>query len=172
MTIHVMVDIETLGLSVDTKIISIGAVTFNEIGITSEYYAPISSSDASQGNRSVTQSTIDFWAKQTIPRPDLNTENTLPTVLENFARWLPKEKYLIWANGITFDISILSHAYGDNPPWKYNAMRDARTLFNIVPEASTYKPINKELHNALEDAKFQAEWVRRIIINVSDLRFE
>jgi DNA polymerase III epsilon subunit-like protein len=163
MTIHVMVDIETLGLSVDTKIISIGAVIFNAEGIVHKFYSPISSSEESQGNRSITQSTIEFWEKQSIPRPDLITENLLSTVLKQFSDWLPKEKYVIWANGITFDISILSHAYGDNPPWKYNAMRDARTIYQMFAFQKLLKPVNIEAHNALEDSIYQAKYLTTIL---------
>ena len=81
----------------------------------------------------------------------------------------------IWANGITFDISILEHAFEANgmpAPWPYNGMRDMRTVVREFPEVRRYVDdefMNShgiQLHEPLSDCEVQIyklaeHWPRR-----------
>ena len=62
----------------------------------------------------------------------------------------------IWANGLTFDMNILEHAYksyGLALPWKYYVVRDARTVYGLCPGLNKY-PAS---HHALEDCRRQID---------------
>ena len=67
----------------------------------------------------------------------------------------------VWSQGANFDICILDHMFrhvGLTSPWKYNAVRDTRTLYDYIPENAW--PVRQGTHhNALDDAKYQAECV-------------
>ena len=85
--------------------------------------------------------------------------------LEELFNWCLGSKAIsVWANGPSFDIAILEHAYGYyNLPWKYNAARDFRTLRALVPPNLGDGIPKGEAHNALDDAMAQALFVRKAL---------
>lgn len=157
---HVMVDIETLDTKPSAIILSIGACLIPVT--TCQFYAEC---DENQPDRTYSQSTIEWWAQQS---PGLKPNGTQPLidVLSMFGRWiaqLPGEP-IVWAKGIDFDCAILADAYrqyGLPLPWKYNAVRDFRTLKKVCPIGADLVPTLS--HNALADAKHQAEWLEHIL---------
>lgn len=162
---HVMIDLETLGTGPYAVILSVGAREFDPVNmnIGRGYYQNVDRD--SQGRRSVSQKTVDWWEKQSQEAKDALKKDTLPLdrVLSDFRKWLPKEP-IVWGNGATFDITILGTAYGLNKtPWKFRDVRDMRTIkaLKLIDDDSvTFKGT---LHNALDDATWQAEYVCRAL---------
>ena len=161
--VHVMVDLETLDTSPSAVILSIGACTI-EFGTThSQFYIELDPN--TQYERTKSQSTIDWWAKQ----PEgLMPQGTvaIAEALLNFKDWLSslRAEPIIWANGISFDGTILEHAYSQYSlklPWKYNAVRDYRTICRMFP--SYIFPANPKAHDALSDARHQTECLQGIL---------
>jgi hypothetical protein len=57
----------------------------------------------------------------------------------------------VWAQGPTYDMNILEHAYKsyNKPlPWQYYMVRDSRTVFSLWPD----QPMPPTTHHALETA--------------------
>jgi exodeoxyribonuclease VIII len=79
----------------------------------------------------------------------------LAQALEELGRLIWHSKR-VWANGPTFDMNILEHAYkslGMALPWKYYTVRDARTVYSLCPSLDKY-PAS---HHALEDCRRQID---------------
>lgn len=149
---HVMVDIETYDTKPSAVILSIGADVILGSG---EFYQELDIS--TQYERTASIATKEWWAKQ--GNPPIHGTVTLHDALTNFATFLavlPSEP-IIWCKGTDFDVAILTHAYQAlyrSVPWKYNNVRDCRTVFKLAginpPKAS---------HNALEDAIMQSDYL-------------
>lgn len=163
---HVMVDIETLGTACDAPILSIGAVAFDiESGeILARFYRAIDPSSALERSRA-DGGTLCWWMGQSdAARNAAFSGNSLiaealAALLVWFARFHPSPP--IWANGPSFDISILETAfrtYGMKPPWAYNAARCVRTIKAVAGDIEMPARRGVE-HNALDDAVYQAACV-------------
>lgn len=174
MSTKVMVDIETLGLQPSSVILSIGAVVFDS-HMLGDFYVELKHN---QPGRTCDLETINWWNQQTIPIP--NGTDSLYSGLDKFRSWVNQIKASseleIWANGTDFDITILTHAVrqlDDFPvPWKYNAVRDYRTLYKLFPEVKRPEMDSSKKHNALEDAKHQAAHAELIFAHIRSLRSE
>lgn len=160
-----MVDIETLATTPDAKIISIGAV---DVYGGSWFYEPIDTNYFSQGQRKEDTETLDWWEKQQTRRPDFYATKALATVLGYFIEWYKEQKFTeVWCRGTDFDITILTHAfkfYKFETPWKYNEVRDLRTLVKVFPNIEF--PIKYKVHHALIDAIAQSEHLKRILSKI------
>lgn len=155
-----MIDIEGLGTGPDTTILTIAAQAFDPLGsgyYDQYYYCRVDLE--SQTDRSIQQSTIDWWATQPAASRDeaFGEEGRLPLrqALEELGRvaWHARR---IWANGPTYDMNILEHAYkslGMNIPWQFYNVRDARTVYSLWPNLPR-PPIS---HHALEDCRRQID---------------
>lgn len=159
--VHVMVDIETLDVVPSAVILSIGATTLDP-DYPIAFYSELAVS--TQFERTRSEGTIEWWSKQTIPMP----QGTIDIViaLADFKKYLSalRAEPIIWCKGTDFDTAILANAYAQYKiplPWKYNAIRDFRTVKKLFPH---YKfPANPNAHHALADAKHQAEELRAIL---------
>ena len=164
-----MIDIETLSTKPTSAIVAIGAVQFDrETGdFKKEFYELISLKSAIQYGQ-VDGSTIKFWLQQ----PDearlelTKSSQPLPETLEKLKKWLPRNPSNMWANGPSFDLVILETAYGRckiNTPWGFWDHRCFRTIKDIGQEMGVKyeKSVSSDdvLHNALDDAKRQANYV-------------
>ena len=157
----IMIDIETCGTGVDACILTIAAQTFDplvrEPYSDRWYYARVDPD--SQPDRNISQGTIDWWATQ--PRAaqeeafGLEGRISLQQALEDLHRLTWHCKHT-WANGPTFDMNILEHAYKSYNivlPWQYYNVRDARTIYSLCPNLAKY-PAS---HHALEDCRRQID---------------
>lgn len=168
---HMMVDLETLDTRPSTVILSIGAVIFDEHGILSDtkFYRRCEWQHQLDNGRTVCESTIKWWMQQSDAARQalLGDSVPLPVALGELADMYRNHNCdRIWANGTTFDISTLEHAYTSafRPiPWRYNAMRDMRGLRDLVPSDLMDDVIGGDAHNALDDAVYQAEFVVRAL---------
>lgn len=170
-----MIDLETLATGPDATILTIAAQSFDPVGnghYDHHYYARIDLE--SQGNRSVEQGTVDWWATQpAVVRDEAFAEEgrvPLDQALDELGRLIWKSR-MIWSQGPTFDCTILEHAYKSyhKPlPWKYSVVRDSRTVFSLWPD----QPIPPTTHHALEDCRRQIGMLQRTLrhLNVTALK--
>jgi len=153
-----MIDLEGLATGPDTTILTIAAQAFDPLGegwYNQQYYARVTLE--SQENRRIEQGTLEWWATQPAPARDeaFAEEGRIPLdqALDGLARLIWHSKR-IWAQGPTYDMNILEHAYKSyrKPiPWQYYSVRDSRTVFALWPELP--KPATS--HHALEDCRRQ-----------------
>lgn len=169
---HAMIDLETRDTIPSSKIVSIGVTLFDPryrmIGDASEtLYMELDWK--AQTNRTEGHGTPEWWDKQSEEvRKALKGTVSLEDALEELAFFLPKD-CKVWGNGATFDISILEDAYRQldlEIPWKFWNILDMRTIKYLF-ESSRSGLGNADgnpgvLHNALDDAIFQAKRVNKI----------
>ena len=170
-----MIDLEGLGTGPDTTILTIAAQAFDPFGVgyyEQQYYTRVTLE--SQGTRSIQQSTIDWWATQPlVVRDEAFAEDgriPLPQALDELGKLIWQAKR-IWAQGPTYDMNILEHAYKsyDKPiPWQFYAVRDSRTVFSLWPEL----PKPPTSHHALEDCRRQIDMLQATFrhLNVKEIR--
>lgn len=162
---HIMVDIETLSTRSNAVILSIGAVQFDLKGnILEKFHEGIDISTCVERGLHIDGDTIRWWlgqSKENIERLLKLQCSSLGTVLKIFEECfalMDKDKTCIWSHGSNFDLVVLENAYralGTKVWWKYSNVRDTRTLFDLA----NYKYVAKGGHDALEDARSQAEAV-------------
>ena len=167
-----MIDIETLSLKPNAAIISMGYLMFNpEKGknFTHETLVVIDQGEDFNG-RDVNWDTIKFHLSlvEETHQYLLGDESTsLERALDDLSDYIKKHKPKnIWANGICFDIGILEDAYnqlGITIPWKFNKVRDARTLYKFceVDWEAAKRKTKGNAHNPLYDARVQAHLVKQ-----------
>ena len=155
---HIMIDIEGLATTPDATILTIAAQAFDPFteGYENQesFYARVTLE--SQEKRAITDATIEWWSTQG-PAMDeaFNPEDRVP--LDEALTGLHKLCWhadFIWANGPTYDMNILEHAYkelGRVQPWQFYKVRDARTIYSLWPDCP--RPTTE--HHALADCKRQ-----------------
>jgi hypothetical protein len=169
-----MIDIETVGTGPEACILTIAAQAFDPFirgYYSQQYYARIDIE--SQQGRNIEQGTIDWWATQpTAAREEAFAEDgriPLKQSLEELGKLIWRSKR-IWANGPTFDMNILEHAYKSYSiplPWKFYVVRDARTVYGLCPGLDKY-PAS---HHALEDCRRQIDLLHDSLetLNIKEL---
>jgi 3' exoribonuclease, RNase T-like len=169
-----MIDIETVGTGPEACILTIAAQAFDPFArgyYNQHYYARIDIE--SQEGRNIEQGTIDWWATQPpAAREEAFAEEnriSLKQSLEELGRLVWHSKR-IWANGPTFDMNILEHAYKSYNiplPWKFYVVRDARTVYGLCPGLNKY-PAS---HHALEDCRRQIDLLHDSLetLNIKEL---
>lgn len=169
---HVMIDIETLGVTPDAAILAIGACAFDpetgDVGDT--FYAGIELSYAIK-NRRIDADTLAWWLKQSEAARNaafFQGTYTLREALEALTAWLPSPA-VVWGNGSGFDITLLENAYlqvGLLVPWNYRNVRDMRTIVALEAVGKDEIPPVGTAHNALDDAIWQATYVSKALYQV------
>ena len=169
-----MIDLEGLGTGPDTTILTIAAQAFDPLGHGCDeryYYARVTLE--SQETRSIQQGTIDWWATQPPAAKDeaFGEEGRIPLdqALDELGKLIWHSKR-IWAQGPTYDMNILEHAYksyGKPIPWQFYAVRDSRTVFSLWPGL----PKPPTSHHALEDCRRQIALLQDTLnhLNVREL---
>jgi hypothetical protein len=153
-----MIDIEGLATGPETTILTIAAQEFDPLkrgSLGRHYYARVTLE--SQENRTIEQGTIEWWATQpqAVQQEAFAEDGRIP--LAQALQGLHKimwHAHRVWAQGPTYDMTILEHAYKSLAmplPWKYYAVRDSRTVFALCPDLEKY-PAS---HHALEDCRRQ-----------------
>jgi DNA polymerase III epsilon subunit-like protein len=167
---HLMVDIETLSHQPDAAIIAIGAVTFTEDEILSQFEMQIDPV-WTHGHRSV--STMEWWNKQDEQvRSRMFRGKQLPgDVCRRFSNFieLNQPKY-VWANAPTFDLVILRNYFREcrlEFPISFRMERCFRTLKAMADEVFDgtlpYPSNSFGKHDALSDAMYQANTTQIIL---------
>lgn len=164
---HCMVDLETMSVSPDAVVLSLGAVHFDpwKKGHDNEIYFRINLDDQDLLGRDIDPNTLNWWSKQNpeVIEEAFNPDNRVPLheAMEKFRKfaWGCQS---IWSHGATFDIVILENIFKQikKPiPWNFWQIRDTRTIFDlgIDPEM----PSNNK-HDALQDAIRQAKGIQNV----------
>ena len=169
-----MIDIEGLATGPEATILTIAAQAFDPVGTgyyQQQYYARIDLE--SQENRTIEQGTINWWATQGAAQDEAFAEHgriPLDQALDGLGRLIWHSKR-IWAQGPTYDMNILEHAYKsyNKPlPWQYYMVRDSRKVFSLWPD----QPVPPTSHHALEDCRRQIDMLQATLahLNVKELK--
>ena len=172
MAVNVMLDFETLGTEPQSAVLSLGVVAFDNEKIISEWYCEFNLQDQISNGRKISASTLQWWLSQEKDAQDVFLEGTKKLSLDeffaDFLRELSvynKKDIVVWGNGASFDISIIEnifrrhHPKGEDAfPWIYWNVMCFRT-FNNLTQCKKLVQFKGTKHNALADARFQAEAV-------------
>lgn len=165
----VMVDLETLGTLPGSVILSIGAVAFDEFNVEEQgFYTPIRRVDCESVGLKTSAATLKWWKDQSPEaRKVLNDPNavSLSLGLNLFNNYLMSvdEEVRLWGNGANFDNPLLACAFAAAkipPAYKFWDERCYRTVKNQFPDVKLARV--GTFHNALDDARSQAEHLVRI----------
>lgn len=165
----IMIDIETLGTTAGSVILSIGAVAFDpDAGVLgARHYGVVSIASSLSHGATVDEATLHWWSQRTAAAQGVLFAALSPAApglsdelarLSDFllAQGSPAD-LRIWGNGSDFDNVLLVAAYaqaGRKQPWRFYNHRCFRTFKNLFPG---FEPVREgEHHNALDDAVHQA----------------
>lgn len=160
---HIMLDLETLGTTPGSSILSIGAVRFSvEEGVTDKFYVTINRHSCKLHGLTEDPRTLEWWSQQTeeARQAAFKEEQALQCALQSFNDFVSSDSYLgtaMWGNGAEFDNALLGKAYevtGVMQPWRFTGSRCYRTVKNLFPDVWV-DPVGTA-HNALDDAEYQA----------------
>jgi exodeoxyribonuclease VIII len=174
--VHFSLDIESLGTTVGSAIVSIGCVEFDPFSerLGETFYSGINVESCLRNGLTMDAQTVFWWlqqsdeARKALADTQVKDKLLLSDVLINFSTYLrnalfksAKVGQRIWAKGPSFDVSIIEHACKESGvpiPWKYNEPRCVRTIVESAmdPEVK-FQGIE---HNALDDAVYQARCVQ------------
>lgn len=163
----IMLDLETMGTSHNSAIIAIGAVKFGSKGLGEEFYQVVDLQSSVNVGLVMDPTTVLWWMKQSGPaRLEFEREGApLSIALHQFHQWVSTSTNpRIWGNGVDFDNVVLANAYTAckiEAPWKYWNNRCFRTMKAVFSGVPYDKPT--VAHNALQDAKAQAEHLVKIM---------
>lgn len=167
MNLHLMIDLETLGVGNKAIVSAIGAVLFDlDTGlVVDKFYRVVEYQDQVLKGRKVDSSTIMWWFKQTKEAQEIYTiPDRMDTseVLTEFNTFLnnnvPDLKALkVWGNGPSFDLTILESLLTDfdrEIPWSFRNIRCLRTFKDFVYSGKDLPRVGVH-HNAIDDCLTQ-----------------
>ena len=154
-----MIDIETLGTDPGAAIVSIGAVRFTvDGGIEDELFVSVDVESCQDYGLRIDASTVIWWLGQSADaREQLRGGDDLEHALRELRAFVDGCDE-VWANSPSFDLTILEAAYecvGLSIPWNFWEERDYRTLRAVLEWPDREQ--DGTAHDALDDARFQAE---------------
>ena len=164
---HLMCDLETLAVTPQATVLTLGAVHFNPYGngYGDKLYLRIDIDEQDTLGREVDPKTIEWWSKQdpAIMEEAFNPDNrvSLSDAMDQFHKFAWGCK-AFWSHDATFDLVIIEDVLrqlGKPVPWNFWQLRDTRTIFDLGLDPDMPKG---GLHNALEDAIRQAVGVQNI----------
>lgn len=160
----IMIDLETLGVRDDCVVTQIAAVhfkidPFEVVSIFDKYISVQSSLDNGQ---TIDAETLLWWVRTNPVKLGyfLNRqkeEYPASLALTKLMHWVPGD-VPIWSRGTDFDIGILKNMcrrYDIHVPWRYNLVRDFRTVHDLFSESTPEGIVNPNPHDALSDAIYQ-----------------
>lgn len=183
MTIHAVIDIETLSLDVTKPaIMQIGVCIFN---LEADKFAPLARESLSLVPAFRDQDTVDWWADADpamLKHLTANKQNSLQRTVDTLHQLcsiLAGVDY-VWAKSPSFDLEFLANyfkEYSICKPWNFRQEMCVRTLQNIAEfdsdAESYYPPVVPEApmvntfwrpHNGLYDATKEAmevfQWLK------------
>ncbi|MGY8897773.1 MAG: 3'-5' exonuclease [Paraglaciecola sp.] len=167
---NVSLDIETMGVTINAAIMSIGACYFEpatgQIGET--FHMPVNIAS----NGKIDAPTVIWWMGQSDEARNKFIDNdkakSIEEVLTALAKFL-KPDAQVWGNGIAFDNVIVRNAYENAQqltPWEFRNDRDVRTMVELGRaigfNPKVDMPFEGVKHDALADAIHQAKYVSAI----------
>lgn len=180
-TKHIMIDIETLGISSSAVITQIGAKEFSLDNSIAQGKTFLMNVNISQNDRVIEPDTLKWWLKQAeeVRKSSVNTSSqySLKVGLASLGEWIDtidenSANIKFWCRGVGFDFVILDNAYKQynlTAPWKYSNLADVRTFDSLVPKSVIDSiPRVGSHHNALDDCIFQIEYVKRALASINN----
>jgi hypothetical protein len=167
-----MIDLETLGTFMNAPVVTVGAAFFDpmtgEIG--AKFYEKIDIADAMKYGTADAE-TIRWWLTQApeAQKELASAKSAMADVLNALTAFYNTGRDAkVWANGPSFDVTILDYAYwkclGKKAPWPFWNVRDVRTVVQLA-EGLVKKPAaftKGTAHNALDDCIFQIGYVSKM----------
>jgi len=170
MTTHATIDIETLGTTPDTVVLTIGGIKFDPMAddeLHSQFYYKLDADEQIEMGRTVDEKTLEWWETQPeeikAEALDPNDRFLVEETLKALNKWLVGVDK-IWCQGPVFDIGILENLYkqiGLHHNWPFYIIRDSRTLFGLM-DKDPRKEMNFAAHNALADAIVQSLCIQKV----------
>lgn len=170
-TIHLMVDLETMGTKSGSAIVALAAVPFHlETGVIPQglnpFYRNISLQSAMDAGLVVDASTIQWWMSQSKEASEMwqTSPRSLGSVLEMFHEYVTAlrsvyDQVYLWGNSARFDLGLIENAYTADGvweiPWDFRNERCVRTLLSFAPEVRNQTKFEGTRHNALDDCAYQ-----------------
>lgn len=179
-----MIDIETLGVSVEAPVLSVGAVMVDTADVRPvtdlrRVYVVLNLLDQLL-NRSEDNGTLEWWSRRSLAVSGVISE-AVTTTADNFELLRPifslaAEADEVWCEG-QFDIPILTHLgrqlgfaeYAEPDPqsereskpqlWSFRKERDLRTLAKCLPGVKRPDRDHTYHHHALYDAIHQMQYL-------------
>lgn len=165
----ISIDIETLGRTPNSVILSIGAVEVNFVlgQVGKGMHVNMDPEEVEFYGMTREPETVRWWNNQSaVARArtfDPGTRVPLKQALQQLTDFIygycgKGRTYEIYVNGPHFDIAMLCNAYlavGLAVPWPFWCVRDYRTLREWFPEVPAPAK-NMGAHDALNDALYQA----------------
>jgi hypothetical protein len=171
---QIMLDMETIGTSANSVILSIAAVYFNDDGTTGdEFYLVIDRQSQINLGRVADKDIIAWWEKQSADAqkeayafPDDQREDTKQALVKLNEFILKGGKdVLVWGNGSDFDNALLAdifRTFGIKQPWAFWNNRCFRTFKSEFKHLASEPVFDGVKHHALHDAKHQVKWLGKI----------
>lgn len=164
----VMLDLESMSVKKNAAIIQIGAVLFDpwkpgngpEHGKSFEININLQSAVMCGGDYD--PSTMEWWKSQSTPAKESVCDHAydIGTALMQFRDFMNMyQPNNIWANGAADDIPWLGSAFermNIDVPWRFNTVRDTRTLFDLATLFGWKREYRETAHTALQDCIDQA----------------
>lgn len=158
MTVHLMVDTETLSTRPGAIVTSVALVRF-----TDEAHCAFNLSvpDQQALGLETDPATEAWWAQQDPVARQMALANPLPltSALPYLSTWIQwaagGTDFQIWCHGATFDCPLLGEVYrraGLETPWKFWQVRDTRTLYDLAlinPKDYAVPPPHVALNDAI-----------------------
>lgn len=168
MTVHISLDIETLGREPGCVILSIGAVAFDPRGsLYDRFSVNISPMSSMTVGFTTDPETVEWWSHDDLKaaRDALETDQRpIDIALGLFSEWVASTTATeIWAKPPQFDCAIVEKACrmcNVTVPWDHRAPRDLRTLLAVSGFSDKDMTFDGIEHVALDDALYQARVVQ------------
>jgi len=172
-TRQIIIDNETFDITPSAVLLTIGAVAVEiedgqAIVLASWYRRLQWDTGHRQLDRTVNQSTVDWWLDQSDAAfeeavDDDGQRLPLWLAMHSLQAWLALNPYPIWGNGSDFDNAQLQHAFTQLglrwPYWRNRCLRSLRGLvLDLYPDTQLPEfPSDKIKHHALHDAEHEAD---------------
>lgn len=159
---HIMLDLETLGTTPYSSVISVGAVEFETDGTLGRTFKQnITPASCREIGLIEDPATHQWWAKQSKEAQEAvaRDRKAVSEAAAAFHAWfLRTGAEFVWGNGSTFDVVLwecVCRRLGISPPWKFWNVRDLRTAIHLFDfDVRDMRRVGTH-HDALDDAKFQ-----------------
>jgi hypothetical protein len=179
---HVMLDLETMGVTPGCAIVSIGAVAFDptvrQVGpeLNQTFHVKVDLLSCVLAGLRVEPATVYFWRQKASPeaRAALADGDRVPIhdALQQFTEWfISVQGEQIWANGPVSDVAWLEAAYRAanmqvSIPFDHRAPRCYRTIVELAGLERNQRAQPVIEHDALADAIAQAIDVCTCYVNL------
>jgi DNA polymerase III epsilon subunit-like protein len=171
MTIHAMLDLETMGKSPGCVVTHVAIVLFDPPNPTplKTLHIHLSMTEQVKAGLTIDPSTIKWWLKQSNEAREIFKMDSYPisSLIDYIDSMIDRDTY-VWSHA-TFDIPILNsllQAFGYRSPINYKKCMDIRTaqeLYRIKYKRDAIADKVGIAHRAVDDCKSQINLICKII---------